>query len=76
MTTRTAGPDYWFVDPAYYGIDRLTEDECPMDIVQECADEEWLRNEAAYDHSMKCHQTVRLGLHSVENCSAPGRVRT
>lgn len=69
MTMRTAGPDYWFLDPNK--IDRLTEDECPMDEVQEGHWRELADRRAAAYHSVRCPHRG-MGEHLPENCPAGG----
>lgn len=71
MTTRTAGPDYWFVDSTYAEVDRLTDDECPMDEIAQAADAEAIERYFEALHSLRCPLSG-MGDHAAENCPAGG----
>lgn len=61
-----AGPEYWFVLPEYAPVDRLADDECPMDVVTEAEAEAWFDAEAAALHWRYCQ--LGIGPHPLSEC--------
>jgi hypothetical protein len=62
-----AGADYWFVLPEYQPVDRLAEEECPLDEITDAAEQEEIDRYLAAIHSLRCPH-VGMGDHLAEEC--------
>jgi hypothetical protein len=59
-----AGADYWFLAPD--AVDRLTDDECPLDDVEQARQIAMLDAEIADAHQRKCAHS--MGPHLPSEC--------